>query len=376
MLRGLIRSSCCFHNPNHAAALLCALLPLCWGLRRYSWLGRILSLALFAALLLTQSRTGMLVAGAEAIAWCWIWRRSAACEQPSEARQPKAARPPYRRRNLWLVFLALTGVALWWMWPRMILDGAILNRPRIWLAGLQLFAANPNGVGLGNSGTIASAFLLDGIPEIRTMINAHITLLAEFGWVVGWVWLALILMALSGVLSSPRVGITFAGMVLSACSSTIFDWSVLFDFSEQGGLGMMNWVMSWMLFAMFACFGVLLIICRLRKSHRVLTAIFHVALSGLFVLGLRLIPVGNAPQVHEGYVLREETPRTLALYDPSWRLKTIAGRIEEDALMPIRGISEFPRDLAIGSFDKVVLFGDCCEWKHLVKGVSVECVER
>ena len=29
-----------FHNPNHAAALVCALLPLCLGWRRAAWAGR------------------------------------------------------------------------------------------------------------------------------------------------------------------------------------------------------------------------------------------------------------------------------------------------------------------------------------------------
>ena len=38
-----------FHNPNHAAALACALLPPCWGWRRVAWAGRTLSVALFAA---------------------------------------------------------------------------------------------------------------------------------------------------------------------------------------------------------------------------------------------------------------------------------------------------------------------------------------
>ena len=32
-----------FHNPNHAAALVCALLPLCLGWRRAAWAGRGLS---------------------------------------------------------------------------------------------------------------------------------------------------------------------------------------------------------------------------------------------------------------------------------------------------------------------------------------------
>ena len=104
-----------FHNPNHAAAALCALLPLCWGGRR-AWLGRVLSGGLFALLLLTQSRTGLLVAACEGAAWWWVSRRGAA----------RVASAPYRCRGL---LIALTGVALWWMAPRLALDGSILNRP-------------------------------------------------------------------------------------------------------------------------------------------------------------------------------------------------------------------------------------------------------
>ena len=64
------------HNPNHAAALVCALLPLGWGWR--GRLGRVLSGGLFAMLLLTQSRTGLLVAGLEVGAWWCVSRRGAA----------------------------------------------------------------------------------------------------------------------------------------------------------------------------------------------------------------------------------------------------------------------------------------------------------
>ena len=272
-------------NPNHAAAALCALLPLCWGWRRHAWLGYSLAAALFTMLLLTQSRTGILVAGLEVVAWWWGSRRGAA--------RPEAA--PYRRWWLWIVPLVLAGMALWWMGPRLALDDSILNRPRIWFAGLQLFAANPCGVGLGNSGTLASAFLLDGIPEVRTMISAHITLLAEFGWLVGWMWLAFIGLALCGGRASPRVGTAFAGLVLSGCSSTVFDWPVLFDFAEQGGLGRVNWVLSWGMFAMFVGFGVWLISGVGRRTRSVRPTI-AVVVAGV-VLGLRLAPIGNAPQV-------------------------------------------------------------------------------
>ena len=153
-----------FCNPNHAAAMICALLPLCWGWRRYTWMGSLLSLVLFSALLLTQSRTGILVIVAETVLWSWTGRKTMA----------RTGRMRLKQLGLRFFFFALyCCVALWWLWPRLGLDESIMNRPKIYLAGLQLFAANPNGVGLGNSGAIASAFLLDGIPEIRTMISAH-----------------------------------------------------------------------------------------------------------------------------------------------------------------------------------------------------------
>ena len=355
-----------FHNPNHAAALACAVLPLCWGWRRCAWLGNLLAGGLLVLLLLTQSRTGLLVAGLEVVAWWWGSRRGAA--------RPEAA--PYRRWWLWIVPLVLAGMALWWMGPRLALDDSILNRPRIWFAGLQLFAANPSGVGLGNSGTLASAFLLDGIPGIRTMISAHITLLAEFGWIVGWAWFAFIGLALYGVRGCPRVGIAFAGLVVSGCTSTVFDWPVLFDFAEQGGLGMMNWVLSWSMFLMFVAFGGWLIAGVVgRRTRRVRPTIAMLALAGVTVLGLRLVPTGNAPQVRDGYVVCGESPRTLALYDATWKLKTVAWRVTGGAVMPVRGVTRFPRDLDWRGVDRVMLFGTCREWAHLVKGgVPVSCV--
>ena len=117
-----------FHNPNHAAALVCALLPLGWGWR--GRLGCVLSGGLFAMLLLTQSRTGLLVAGLEVVAWWWISRRGAA----------RSARAPYRRRWLWIVPLVLAGLALWWMGPRLALDDSILIDRK---SGLRGYSSSP-----------------------------------------------------------------------------------------------------------------------------------------------------------------------------------------------------------------------------------------
>jgi hypothetical protein len=169
MLTPVDRFAFVFHNPNHAAALICALMPLCWGWRRCAWIGRMLNVGLFAMLLLTQSRTGVIVATIEMVV-CLLMRTR-----------------EYRRTSmkLWIGLFFVAAVSLLWIWPRLKLDGSILNRPKIWLAGIRLFAVNPTSVGLGNSGTLASVFMLDDVPPVRTMINSHITLLAEFGWIVG-----------------------------------------------------------------------------------------------------------------------------------------------------------------------------------------------
>jgi len=277
----------------------------------------------------------------------------------------------------WCVLLAAIAVAVWWMWPRMTVDDSILNRPRIWLAGLQLFAANPSGVGLGNSGAVASAFLLPDIPEIRTMINAHITLLAELGWFVGVAWFAFIVLALLGLRQSPRIGIAFAGLVVSGCSSTVFDWPVLFDASDFGRIGVTNWILSWTMFLMFVGFGIWLIgksmmACRRNCLSRVLSS---TAVAGVLVGAALMVPQGNAPTVRDGYVFRGEAPRTLVLYDDGWRLKTVLPRIGGAAVLPIHAVSRFPHDFDMSGVGKVMLFGNCREWAHLVRGVPVVCAE-
>jgi hypothetical protein len=282
----------------------------------------------------------------------------------------------------WLVLLAVVAVAAWWMWPRLTIDDSILNRPRIWLAGLQLFAANPSGVGLGNSGAVASAFLLPDIPEIRTLINAHLTLLAEFGWIVGVAWFAFISLAILGLRRSPRIGIAFAGLVVSGCASTIFDWPVLFDASDFGGLGVANWVLSWTMLMMFVVFGVYLSWKRLRccgalgTTRPTMAAVGKAMAASGFVVGAALmVPKGDAPTVRDGYAFRGEAPRTLALYDDGWRLKTVLPRVGGAAVLPIHAVSRFPYDIDFSGVGKVMLFGNCHEWVHLVKGVPAVCAE-
>jgi hypothetical protein len=357
----LVRQGFGFANPNHAAAAICALFPFCWGWRgKWRWAGRLVGVALCVMLAMTYSRTGMVVLAMEAIAMCKCKVESVKCKMAA----------------LDLVLLGVA-VAVWLMWPRLTIDDSILNRPRIWLAGLRLFAANPSGVGLGNSGAVASAFLLPDIPEIRTMISAHITLLAEFGWRVGLVWLSFILLALPGLRRSPRVGIAFAGLVVSGCSSTIFDWPVLFDASDFGGLGVTNWILSWAMLLMFVVMGCLLIAKSVVPWRRKLLprVLFATAFAGALLGTALTVPKGGAPTVRNGYVFRGETPRTLALYDDGWRLRTVLPRVGGAAVLPVHAVSRFPHDVDLSGVGKVMLFGNCREWSHLVKGVPVLCSE-
>ena len=372
-----------FGNPNHAAALACALLPLCWGWRRAAWAGCALSAALFAALLLTQSRTGLIIAALEYAAW-WAMRRGNGGSAILDLRSRLFGGGRGRRLVAWLGKLAVValaaGLSLWRMWPRLSIDGSILNRPLIWLSGLRLLSANPDGVGLGSSGAIASAYLLpDRIPEIRTLVGSHLTLIAECGWMAGWAWLASILLALCGIRRSPRIGIAFAGLALSACTSTVFDWPALFGLAAHVRPGLPGLILPWLALALFAAFGAWLVASGLRAasprgaSRRILAS---AAVSGLLVFAATLVPPGDAPCVQGGYAVSGDAPRTLALYDASWSLREVRARAGADAAIPVRPATRFPRDLDIQSVRRVLLFGSCREWAYLVpKGIPVACVD-
>ena len=242
-----------FFNPNHAAALISAVIPFCWGWRyKWRWVGRLIGAALCVMLAMTYSRTGFVVLVIEA-AVLW-WRGALGSAHPTSVRGRRWNAVPTLS-----ITLPVLAVAAWWMWPRLALDGAVMNRPKIWIAGLKLFAANLLGVGFGKSGEIASAFMLpDGI-TVRTLVNSHLTLLVEMGVFVGGAWLAFIALALGVGWAMRRTWVAFAGLVVSAFSASIFDWHVLFDFKEMGGYGTVNFVLAWGLFAAFVVMGMAMI---------------------------------------------------------------------------------------------------------------------
>ena len=100
------------------------------------------------------------------------------------------------------------------------------------------------------------------------------------------------------------------------------------------------------------------------------------AVAGVLVGAALLVPKGGAPMVRDGYVFHGEAPRTLALYDDGWQLRTVLPRVSGAAVLPIHAVSRFPYDFDMSGVGKVMLFGNCREWAHLVRGVPVVCAEN
>ena len=398
----MVRHAFCFANPNHAAAAICALFPVCWGWRGgWRWAGRIAGVALCAMLAMTYSRTGMAVLAIEAIL-LWGGRKILLPGMIGHVETSTRS-----TRSTWLkkmqgrgglatsvaVAVAVAAIALWWMWPRLAIDGAVMNRPKIWLAGLRLFAANPLGVGFGKSGEIASAFMLpDGI-AVRTLVNSHLTLPSEMGALVGGAWLAFIALALCAGRAMRRTWVAFAGLAVSAFSASVFDWHVLFDFAEKGGYGVVNFALAWGLFAAFVVMGVAMISCgvgvlitqRRRDAECAERARRSVARmvafpGGCVAVGICAVVVGfrsdDTPRVEGEYVVCgrrwNAVPTMPCVYrDEGWSLKAVAKRFPDGARFCIRpGVPEDAEDSG-----EVWLFGDAAESAWRFKDAKLTLVD-
>ena len=383
----VVRQGFGFANPNHAAAAICALFSFCggWG-GKWRWAGWLVGVALCVMLAMTYSRTGILLMAIEAIALSEFKVESVKCKVRAAPRSDSTI-----LRFTLFIFTSL--LVLWWMWPRLALDGAVMNRPKIWLAGLRLFAANPLGVGFGKSGEIATAFMLpDGI-TVRTLVNSHLTLLAEMGAFVGGAWLAFIALALCVGWRMRRTWVAFAGLAVSAFSASVFDWHVLFDFAEKGGYGVVNFALAWGLFAAFVVMGVAMISCgvgvlitqrrrdaecaeRARRSVAPMVA-FPV---GCVAVGICAVVVGfrsdDTPRVEGEYVVCgrrwNAVPTMPCVYrDEAWSLKAVAKRFPDGARFCIRpGVPEDAEDSG-----DVWFFGDAAESAWRFKDAKLTLVD-
>ncbi len=339
---GLVRHGFGFYNPNHAAALLCAVFPFLWGWKRVPVLGWLLSVALTVPLALTYSRTGILVLAFELVAFFFFSRQ-------------------HSRRVFFALFAALFAVTLLvGVGSRFTLDRAVLNRPEIWLAGLNLAAVNPLGVGFGHSGELASTFLLNGI-VCRTLVNSHLTLLVEFGLLIGFLWVLFIITVLvCGNRSSPA-WCAFAGLTLSAFAASVFDWGILFDFRAFGGLPLLNFVLSWATFLVYLALGAWLLWGRLRRARLVVS----VALALVLSLAPLAFSSPDTSRVHSGCLVKGDADAPLVLLDNDWTAQTALPFLKDGYHIPLDPKPPFPPT------HTVWLFGAMAEYAPLFPSAAL-----
>ena len=329
---GIVRQGFGFYNPNHAAALICAIFPFLWGWKKHAWIGWILTFFLTVPLVMTYSRTGVLVLGFELAAYFIIskiknWKLIAAIASGI------------------LLILLVGGI-----FGRFALDKAVTNRPEIWLAGLKLYVANPLGVGLSNSGMVVSNFMLENI-QCRTLVNSHLTLLAEFGMIAGFFWFSFIFYALFTGVKKPRTWCAVAGLAISAISASIFDWYLLSDFQNFGELPLLNFVLSWLMLLLFLALTLYLLWGKVNLKRLGIA----VGCAILCVILPFCLWKTDTPKVKSDIVY-SSSDAPLVLYDEEWNLKSLLPYCKDGYQIPLQ-----PGLVKIKT-EKIILFGNAAEY--------------
>ena len=329
---GIVRQGFGFYNPNHAAALICAIFPFLWGWKKYAWIGWFLTFLLTVPLVMTYSRTGVLVLGFELATYFII----------------------SKTKNWKLIAAIASGILLILLaggiFGRFALDKAVTNRPEIWLAGLKLYAANPLGIGLSNSGMIVSNFMLENI-QCRTLVNSHLTLLTEFGTFAGFFWFSFIFYALISGVKKPRTWCAVAGLAISAISASIFDWDLLSDFQNFGELPLLNFVLSWLMLLLFLSLTLYLLWGKVNLKRLGIA----VGCAILCVILPFCLWKADTPKVKSNIVYTSpDAP--LVLYDEEWNLKSLLPYCKDGYQIPLQ-----PGLVKIKT-EKVILFGNAAEY--------------
>ena len=329
---GIVRQGFGFYNPNHAAALICAIFPFLWGWKKYAWIGWILTFLLTVPLVMTYSRTGVLVLGFELAAYFII----------------------FKTKNWKLIAAIASGILLilftGGIFGRFAIDKAVSNRPEIWIAGLKLYAANPLGVGLSNSGMIVSNFMLENI-QCRTMVNSHLTLLAEFGIFAGFFWFSFIFYALLTGVKKLRTWCAVAGLAISAISASIFDWNLLSDFQNFGELPLLNFVLSWLMLLLFLALTLYLLWGKVNLK----SLGFAAGCAILCVILPFCLWKADTPKVKSDIVYTS-SDAPLVLYDEEWNIKSLLPYCKNGYQIPLQ-----PGLVKIKT-EKVILFGNAAEY--------------
>lgn len=369
---GFVRYGFGFYNPNHAAAFICAILPFAWIalFQRACWqkiLGGLLSIILIFALAFTYSRAGVLVFILEALAFAF-----------------------YFGKKYWKVFFGIGAVLILSLLissavGRFALDAAASNRIEIWLAGLRLFLGNPLGVGLGNSGEIASAFLLPEDIEIRSLVNSHLTLLCEFGFIVGALWISLIFCAIkygycqrANPLKFAAL-VSFCGLVVSSGISSVFDWEVLLSPSRFEYLTNINLAASYCLFALFCLLAFYLIkgSFRLKEFFSVFALCVGVFLP-FFVLSRGSVILPAVRETHGDVFVRncKEPPYSVVIFDDDYNLKSAMAILRElglsERIYICKNSWQNKEKLPRENPKSFIVFGNCSDF--LNENIAAPCV--
>lgn len=366
---GLVRYGFGFYNPNHAAALICAMLPFVWllFLQTQFWkklFGFLLSAILVCALTMTYSRSGIVVLALEAVAFLAATRFK--------------SWKPFAILGVVVVGAAVVlGVS-----ERLTIDASASNRLQIWQAGLSIFAANPFGVGLGNSGKIATAFLLpDGI-NCRTLVNSHLTLLCEYGIFIGALWLTFIAYAILNAIKTQShlkivAVIAFCGMAVSATFASVFDLEVLFYPQRFGHFTTLNVAMQWLNFVVFLVLGAYLCLGNFTlKRVAASLGISCAVLLSLFTIG-KTLPQSPKYQQIDGIEFVGFVPKStqrLVLFDDDYTLKSAwdfitSHDIGKDCAIALQ---PFCRESLPNTLVKeYILFGNCSDF---VNTTNAPCV--
>lgn len=351
----LVRAGFGFYNPNHAAALICALFPLVWhwwrsGRNPWAHAGLItVNVLLLAALVMTCSRTGMVLLLAEVIYYFKLYH--------------------FRR---WLLVLGVAAALLLSLYcygslERFVFDRALGNRFYIYLAGVKIFAANPGGVGWGNSGLAAAWLLSDQHIVCRTLVNSHLTLLVESGILAGWLWLTFVFCALSG--QGRAVRTAFAALALSAVSASVFDWGVLFDFDGLGGLTKLNFILSWGVLLLFAGLGIKLVLPVNPKRWLISGTVSAGVLATML-----LFYQGGTPTVKDGYLIRPGKETVMILYSGDYDFyRALKHAGDGGFIIPLRPLASYKPNLL--PFEHVILLGNAAEFAPAFAGNKVTLVD-
>lgn len=369
---GFVRYGFGFYNPNHAAAFICAILPFAWIalFQRACWqkiLGGLLSIILIFALAFTYSRAGVLVFILEALAFAF-----------------------YFGKKYWKVFFGIGAVLILSLLissavGRFALDASASNRIDIWLAGLRLFLGNPLGVGLGNSGEIASAFLLPEDIEIRSLVNSHLTLLCEFGFIVGALWISLLFYTIKSGYSQKAnplkfvALVSFCGLVVSSGISSVFDWEVLLSPSRFEYLTNINLAASYCLFALFCLLAFYLIkgSFRLKEFFSVFALCVGVFLP-FFVLSRGSVILPAVRETHGDAFVRncKEPPYSVVIFDDDYNLKSAMAILRElglsERIYICKNSWQNKEKLPRENPKSFILFGNCSDF--LNENIAAPCV--